>query len=281
MKRIEIDFSNIGSVLDGLSQIYNISSNDIMKLSQEIPDVDELLLVLFERYNIHPDVHKLDEVFIQCNVVGKYPDKNLLKSEGLMSLKELLKRDYSFLSRFLKNEDIFIDVTNETFSYHDKTIQIDPESNLGVKLIHDKGEIEAFYYATKTEMINYSTVSKYPEILLTIDQFVKEYFDENTNLGDKWSHLVSDYDIISFYVNINDTTYINGKLDKYEVSTYENCCKKEPLYSNSEPQTLYNNVWLLTYGINRIRDELHGELSLGISNKVIIPYNELDIYPQQ
>ena len=108
MKRIEIDFSNIVSVLDGLSQIYNISSNDIMKLSQEIPDVDELLLVLFERYNIHPDVHKLDEVFIQCNVVGKYPDKNLLKSEGLMSLKELLKRDYSFLSRFLKNEYIFI-----------------------------------------------------------------------------------------------------------------------------------------------------------------------------
>ena len=68
-----------------------------------------------------------------------------------------------------------------TFSYRDRTIQIDPESNLGVKLIHDKGEIEAFYYATKIEMINYSTVSKYPEILLIIDQFVKEYFGEYTN----------------------------------------------------------------------------------------------------
>lgn len=84
-----------------------------------------------------------------------------------------------------------------------------------------------------------------------------------------------------FNVNINDTTYINGRPDEYEVSTYKSCCQKVPLCSDSDPQTLYNNVWLLTYGINRIRDDLHGELSLGISNKVIIPYNELDIYPQQ
>lgn len=93
--------------------------------------------------------------------------------------------------------------------------------------------------------------------------------------------MVSDCDIISFNVNINDTTYINGRPDEYEVSTYKSCCQKVPLCSNSDPQTLYNNVWLLTYGINRIRDDLHGKLSLGICNEVIIPYNELDIYPQQ
>lgn len=71
-------------------------------------------------------------------------------------------------------------------------------------------------------MIDYSVVKQYPEILYTIDSFVRKNFGEHSCLGNKWSELVTGFDMISFYVNLNDITYINGYSEEWrEVLPYE------------------------------------------------------------
>lgn len=276
--RIEINFWNSDSILKGLSQIYNVPEDSIIQLMVEFGDQSELLSAFFERYNIQPDVHSLEGVFVRCKVIGKYPDKDLLKKEGLMSLMELLKREESFLVRFLKGEGIRIDVEELTFQFHEKIIKIDPQSNLGNKLCYDNGEIEAFYYASDSCMIEYSVVKQYPEILLTMDSFIEENFGKNSSLGNKWSKLTAGFDMISFYVNMNDTTYITGRSDDWrDAFVYEEYYKEKYLYTDSYPKVLYMNLWLLAVGFECLRGELNNECCLGIRNDILIPYSDLQI----
>lgn len=131
MRRVELDFWNPGLLLKGISQVYKVSETSIIQLMTEFGDQQDFLSAFFERYNIYPDVHSLDGVFVKCKLIGKYPDKKLLETMGLMSLKELLKREESFLVRFLKREGIHIDVDKLTFQLHEKVIKIDSTSNLG------------------------------------------------------------------------------------------------------------------------------------------------------
>lgn len=278
MRRIEIDFWNSDSILKSMSQIYNVPENNIIQLMQEFYNQSDLLSCFFERYNIRPDVHNLDGLFIKCKLIGKYPDKGLLETKGLMSLMELLKREESFLVRFLKEEGIHIDVDKLTFQFHEKIIEIDPESDLGNKLCYDHGEIEAFYYAADDYMIDYSVVKQYPEILFTIDSFIENNIGESSNLGNKWSELVSGFDMLSFYVNLNDTTYINGCSDDWqEAFLYEEYYEGNYPYTDSYPKLLYMNLWLLNTGIECLRGELNSEFCLGVQSDVLIPYSELKI----
>ena len=279
MRRVELDFWNPGLLLKGISQVYKVSETSIIQLMTEFGDQQDFLSAFFERYNIYPDVHSLDGVFVKCKLIGKYPDKKLLETMGLMSLKELLKREESFLVRFLKGEGIHIDIDKLTFQLHEKVIKIDSTSNLGNKLCHDNGEIEAFYYAaSENDMIDYSVVKQYPEILYTIDSFVRKNFGEHSCLGNKWSELVTGFDTISFYVNLNDITYINGYSEEWrEVLPYEEFYKGIYPDTDSYPKLLYMNLWLLNIGMECLCGELYSEFCLGIRNDVVIPYKELQI----
>ena len=84
--------------------------------------------------------------------------------------------------------------------------------------------------------------------------------------------------MISFYVNLNDITYINGYSEEWrEVSPYEEFYKGIYPYTDSYPKLLYMNLWLLNIGMECLRGELYSEFCLGIRNDVMIPYKELQI----
>ena len=107
-------------------------------------------------------------------------------------------------------------------------------------------------------MIDYSVVKQYPEILYTIDSFVRKNFGEHSCLGNKWSELVTGFDMISFYVNLNDITYINGYSEEWrEVLPYEEFYKGIYPYTDSYPKLLYMNLWLLNIGMECLRGELY------------------------
>lgn len=278
-KKVYLDFWSQDSMLEGISKVYGIPEKEIIHLIVRYHEQEELLSAIFEQYQIHPDVHDLDNVYIRCKLIGKYPDKSMLKAEGLLSLTELLKREDAFLVRFLKENGININVEKRTFRLHDTVVKIKKSSDLGNKLYYDRGEIEAFYCCDENEMIKYSTVKRYPEILLAVDEFVEKNFRRDLDLGNKWSDLCAGFDIISFYVKLNDTTYINNCRANgwQETWPYENYYKEEYPYTDSYPELLYRNLWLLKYGLSRIHSENFSELCLGIRNGVAIPYSELSI----
>lgn len=93
----------------------------------------------------------------------------------------------------------------------------------------------------------------------------------------KWSKLVNGYDLISFYVNLNDITYLNGYSDEYQDTwPYEDFYEGEYPYTNSFPKLLFMNLWLLKYGLGVLQGETN-DCCLGINSEVVIPYTELEI----
>ena len=103
-KKVYLDFWSRDSMLEGISKIYDIPEKEIKHLVARYHEQEELLSAIFEQYQIHPDAHDLDNVYIRCKLIGKYPDKSMLKAEGLLSLTELLKREDAFLVRFFEKE---------------------------------------------------------------------------------------------------------------------------------------------------------------------------------
>ena len=278
MKRIDIDFNNVDSIIDGLSHIYGVSKDSISQFANNYTDQVELLSAFFEKSKIYPDTHPLDNVYLKCKVIGKYPDKSMLEADGLLPVIELLRRGDSFLSQFLKKYGISIDVENKTFKLDTRTVQIEELSNLGVKLYHDKGEIEAFYCADIETMKGYSCVKDYPEILLTIDEFVEEKFKKDFLLGEQWSKISTGFDVLSFYAKLDNTTYISGYSDDWlDASPYDEFYENEYPYTDSYPKLLFMNLWLLKHGFDRIQGEMYNDLCLGIKNTVRIPYEEIRI----
>lgn len=278
MQKTYIDFWNTNSILAGLSHIYGVPKAEIMDLVVRYPEQEELLSAFFERYEIHPDTYELNNIYIRCKLIGKYPDKSMLESDGLMSLVELLDRENSFLVTFLRLNDIHIDVDNKVFRFRNNAVPINENSNLGVKLYHDHGEIEAFYCADERTMLGYSCVKQHPEILSTIEDFVRKNFRVNMGLGEGWSNLISGFDVISFDVCLGDTTFIGGYSDDWhETWPYDDYYEEEYPYTDSYPRLLFMNLWLLKYAFGRLQGEMYDELFIGINHRVVIPYDELTI----
>lgn len=279
MEDIKIDFWQPETIIYGISKIFHISEESLFKLLKEYKDTNKVISNLLNKKHILQHVNYFDRVFIKCSHVTKMPDKSLLNTNGLMSLTELLKRKDSYLVKFLQNEEITINLNKNFLKYKDKKMYFSEEDNLGSKLIHDKGEIEAFYYSENEDsMIEYSCVKNYPEILCTIDNFLKDNLKVSSNLGKKWSKLAEGFDIISFYVNINDTAYINGKkkgLDEL-ANSIELYDLDKNLFLDLKNDILFDSLWLLEFGI----DCWYGNLGfdcLGIRNNYIVPYKELTI----
>ncbi len=277
-EKVYLDFGNPDSILTGLSKIYKISTNDLMSLVLFNSEQEELLNNFFKMTGVHPDTYPLSNIYIRCKLIGKYPDKKQLERDGLKSLKALLIDENSFLSRFLLQNGIVIDVGGHTLSYKGNLVDIDELDNLGCKLYHDNGEIEAFYCASLNSMISYSTISSYPEILYTLDGFIKKYFKVNEGLGEKWKVLTKGYDQISFYVNLDEISYINGYSDEWcEAYPYDEYYEEEYLYADSYPKLLFMNLWLLKYGFGILQGDMYDEFCLGIKSDVSIPFDELMI----
>lgn len=276
MEDIKIDFWKPKTIIDGISKIFHISEKILFQLLNEYEDTDKVISILLNEKYILQQVNYFDRVFIKCSHVTKMPDKSLLNTNGLMSLTELLKRKDSYLVKFLQDEKITINLNKRILKYKDKEKYFSVEDNLGSKLIYDKGEIEAFYYSKNNKsMIEYSCVKNYPEILCAIDKFLKDNLNVSTNLGKKWSELTEGFDIISFYVNINDTTYISGKNN--ELTGFIDLDDRYKNSINIKNDIILDSLWLLEFGIECWYGKLGGDEYLGIRNDFIVPYKELTI----
>lgn len=276
MEDIKIDFWQPETIIDGISKKFHISEEILFQLLNEYEDTDKVISILLNKKHILQQVNYFDRVFIKCSHVTKMPDKSLLNTNGLMSLTELLKRKDSYLVKFLQDEKITINLNKRILKYRDKEKHFSVEDNLGSTLIYDKGEIEAFYYSKNNKsMIEYSCVKNYPEILCTIDKFLKDNLNVSSNLGKKWSELAKGFDIISFYVNINDTTYISGKNN--ELTDFIDLDDRYKNSINIKNDIILDSLWLLEFGIECWYDKLGGDEYLGIRNDFIVPYKELAI----
>lgn len=277
MKTVYMDFWKPNTLLKGISEIYDLDGKTIIGLMKKYNNQEELLSAFFELSGIHPDTYSLENVLIRCKVVGKYPDTSMLQSEGLLPLTKLLMKD-SYLVRFLAENGIAINVSDRFLVYQGRKIRIQDADCLGCKLYHDNGEIEAFYCASTEMMLGYSTVKEYPEILYTVDVFLKKHGYDPLGLGRKWAHRTKGFDIISFYVDLSSTTYINGcDLDYSSIWPYEEYLEGDYPYTDSYPMTLYRNLWLLKTAFGRIQGDMYSDSCLGIEVNTEIPYAELEI----
>lgn len=140
--------------------------------------------------------------------------------------------------------------------------------------------------APEDAMLKYSTVNDYPEIFVTIENFVKEWFGKDLNIGDEWSNVKQTSFIITVRVKYSDTSYrshfINGN-DGGDANDifwrYENFCYKTYDYTEQVPACFWDNVWLINTYLDLIRSfgETSGKICAGIKHDIIIPYDNLKI----
>lgn len=159
-------------------------------------------------------------------------------------------------------------------------------SSLAVKLYEDNSEIEMFLTATEDEMLDYSTVKKYPEIFWTIEDFVNEWFRENLTIGAEWAKLKQHTYIVTLLIKYDELSYCNGYTcgndgtDASEIFwRYEEFCTKTYDCTEQVPKCFWDNVWLLDVCLNSICP-FNGAVKCicaGIKHDVKIPFNKLKI----
>lgn len=101
---IQFDFWNVESVKKGLAALYGVDIQIIM----DAAGAEDPVVHFLESTGIRPDTHKLDEVQIRCQLIGKYiDDLDGIKGKGIVSLMKLLDED-SPLKSFLAENGITI-----------------------------------------------------------------------------------------------------------------------------------------------------------------------------
>lgn len=114
-------------------------------------------------------------------------------------------------------------------------------SYLSSKLYHDNAEIEAFLYATEDTMLKYSTVKNHPEIFVTIDNLIDDFFGDKLYIGKAWAEKKQHTYIATIPIKYEDMSYKNGYIDskknclgeaRDKYGRYEDFCDKE--YDDTE-----------------------------------------------
>lgn len=231
---------------------------------------------------------------------------------GLLDLRTALQSKTP-LSEFLEKFKVQIDVDNKIFKLEDKSILIegqkDPEhscfrgreticsSSLGCetfqklyalynKLYNLDATLEFFVAGSLEEMLDYSTVSRCPEILDTIDQLISSIRSPYTKclfpLCYKWMKEHADCYMIEFCSCLSNMETYNPVNYELAYSEIKNCFKwsnvtSTDYYNHNVPQRVFDNRYL----INKIIDvyayndnEQYGSLKSGLK----IPSNSLKIY---
>lgn len=231
---------------------------------------------------------------------------------GLLNLRESLQGDTQ-LAQFLKRYRIQIDVDEKRFSYNGRVIPIEGRKSsdhicfmgrektcswvfgceafeklgcLDAKLYDLGATLEFFVAGTIEEMMGYSTVSRCPEILDTIDQFL---FELKNSYGQcmyplclGWTERYPNCYIIEFKCLLSDMDTFNP-IDYLEAYNEIKGCFKwsnityDDYYEHRVTQKIFDNRYL----INRVVDvyiygsqEQYGSLQPGLS----IPPGDLKIY---
>ena len=224
------------------------------------------------------------------------------KNNGLLDLRRALQEDTP-LYRFLKNNGIVIDVDNKLFKFSKYSILIEGKKTsehicfkgrdtvcsqyfgcdalqklyiLDAKLYDLGATLEFFVAGTMEEMLEYSTVSRCPEILDTIDQLISSIQNPYSRcmypLCCKWiaehskCYVIEFMSVLSNMETFNPVNYLNAYNEIKECFNWSNVTYND-YYECRVPQRVFDNKYL----IDRIIDvyvygnhEQYGSLQPGM-----------------
>ena len=204
---------------------------------------------------------KLDKIAVTHDVelLGKIistttDNFTYLRQTGLVSLDILLENN-SPISQHLKKYQIEIKPSTHELFYKGKRFNIpsygeECECGESLKLYSDNSEIEMFLSAPKEDMLEYSTVKRYPEIFVTVTNFVKDFFGKQLSIGAEWekikqnSHIINipvKYDHMSYRSNYIDSN--NGKDANNILSRYGHLCAETYDCIEQVPKCFWDNIW--------------------------------------
>ena len=316
---IKLNLWDKNSIIEALKSLYRVSLLQITNILKNIcvPAQDDLVKIFCEETSIELDcAEATKDLFLKGIIVSATIDNNehLLK-KGLLPIDVLLEND-SPINRFLLNHYIKIDPGNHTLYYKKNKFYI-PEKDedckwcaykrdscfcsdrsykelscgyrkgigfLSQKLYSDNAEIEMFISGTNEKMLSYSTVSNYPEILHTIDNFFRIFGISGINLGNEWYRQKKTC-IIDLWVRYEDMSYrgIQTKANNEEAEhffcKYINYCSQEYNDVKDLPDCFWDNIWIITsclYNLSTFDDD-YPEIYAGIKHGVTIPLENISI----
>lgn len=222
---IKFDFWDCASVLTGLSELYGLDENVILRMNIESLGADNQVAAFIEKADIKLDSVDVSQVVLHCKHIMTIDDDFAsIKKYGLLPLNKVLTYDTP-LHKFLFEHGIDIDVDNRKLFYKGKEVHLyksDEEckncfyggeckhsswfngepstltyknmacdfrkgiSILETKLYTHKSEIEVHLSGKLDEVHGYSCVKYNPEILTTIEQMICKLFKESPHLETDW-----------------------------------------------------------------------------------------------
>lgn len=263
---------------------FHLNKDDIFQYL-ESQDLDYLTVNKFVTdFNLDLNEFDSNQVKIACCHITTCTQENLIdfKNEGLLDLKSMLQPN-TLLSNFLLEHGITINVDKKLFKYNYKNYKIttyyeecnecviDPPhtctkhsrcdfkeamDSLGSKLYKFNATVEFFVYASIQQMKNYSSISRHPEILTTIDNIINKLDNANRSsvLGFEWHRNNPECYLIEFTATLSDMeTYepIDYNSAYSEIaSTLEQSGYDEYQYLNHEiPKYIFDNRELIRWFI--------------------------------
>ena len=270
------------SGFDYLQEIYRISDQVLARIIRQciIPKGIDYIVpsnsvsIFLKETGIHPDTFQLNEVKLHCkHVTTCYDNGKSILRNGLLPLNNLLEGD-SDLSIFLAENGIHISPSNRYIYYYDQKWEIplthsDEFLNLSSKLYHDNGEIEAFISGSEEDILSYSNIRHYPEILNTIKDTIYKLVYKDIDLGRKWHEKNPQCFIAEFDVDINAMSYINSLLSYEDApGVYQ---ELEEFVEYGETPLFWKNEWLIRNCLdNACPGTYDNKKTVGIKNDVHI-----------
>ncbi len=303
-------------------QLYNISPMQMCNILERLAFNDEKdnVTIFCEETGL-----KLDEInvvdddleFIAKIVSTTIDDCDHLKRNGLIPIDVLLEQS-SPIQQHLKSHQIEIYPSTHELFYKGERYSIPLPNNkcewciyneseclyiknncmssscdyrkainrLSTKLYSDKAQIEMFLISPIDEMLSYSVVNRHPEMLLTIDDFIRKFFKDGNTVGSSWKNQKQYSYIVTFPIKYNDMSYRNNYIDNNSYSEasntlydYEEYCKNNYYDINQVPKCFWDNVWLIRTCLSVIGSfgDYNGQICAGIKHEITIPYDKLNI----
>ena len=207
-EKVIFNFFEPNTVVKSMCDFFNIEYEQMKKFIQENLDdtIENLENNFMETFNINDQFKDSDNCYIRLKHITTYNDNlESIKSYGLRDLVFLLKKEESFLNKFLKEREIKIIYKEKRIIICGKSYKLKMNYNMNEldddeiernfeiiysKLYKDKGEIEAFLRGADNQITQYSMVRHAPEILQNIDNILRR-LHSSTNLVYDWSHISS------------------------------------------------------------------------------------------
>lgn len=230
-KKVVFNFFELDTLIKSMCDFFYIEEDQMKKFIKENINnpIENLINDFLETFNITDEfISNSDNCYVKLKHITTCNDNlESIKKYGLKDLVFLLKKEDSFLKKFLKERGIeiiyeekrmIICGKNRELKINYKMDELDEymnERDLGIiysKLYKYKGETEAFLRGPYEQIIEYSTVKTAPEILQNMDNILRR-LNSDINLIHDWKNIkgFQSY-ILEFDVPITKLSYGNDLL---------------------------------------------------------------------